>query len=165
MGRFQLFEEKVLKLLSKEHTNDIITLKKLTTNLTLEDSFVKIFNMCFRRLTMKEFNAKKFCEDLITLRGKESQDKFAQKLNIKRPTLSLLENGKQMPTIDILSLFCDLSGNSTDDYFVESTTDALVYLMGSMEESDKEKVEEMAERIRIKEKYELLAKRGSYVID
>ena len=50
---------------------------------------------------MKEFNAKKFCEDLITLRGKESQDNFAQKLDIKRPTLSLLENGKQMPTIDI----------------------------------------------------------------
>lgn len=114
---------------------------------------------------MKEFNSKKFCEDLINLRGKESQDKFAQKLNIKRPTLSLLENGKQMPTLDILSLFCDLSGNSTDDYFVESTTDALVYLMGSMEESDKEKVEEMAERIQIKEKYELLAKRGSYDID
>ena len=108
---------------------------------------------------------KKFCEDLIILRGKESQDKFAQKLNIKRPTLSLLENGKQMPTIDILSLFCDLSGNSTEDYFIESTTDALVYLMGSMEESDKKKIEEMAERIRIKEKYELLAKRGSYVID
>ena len=114
---------------------------------------------------MKEFNAKKFCEDLITLRGKESQDKFSQKLNIKRPTLSLLENGKQLPTIDILSLFCDLAGKSTDDYFVESTSDALVYLMGSMEESDKEKVEEMAERIRIKEKYELLAKRGSYVIN
>ena len=114
---------------------------------------------------MKEFNAKKFCEDLITLRGKESQDNFAQKLDIKRPTLSLLENGKQMPTIDILSRFCDLSVNNTDEYFVESTTDALVYLMGRLEESDKLKVEEMAERIRIKEKYELLAKRGSYVID
>ena len=114
---------------------------------------------------MKEFNAEKFCKDLIALRGKETQDKFAQKLNIKRPTLSLLENGKQMPTIDILSLFCTLSGNNTDDYFVESTTDALVYLMGSLEEADKVKVEEMAERIRIKEKYELLAKRGSYVID
>lgn len=114
---------------------------------------------------MKEFNAKKFCEDLIDFRGKESQNKFAAKLNIKRPTLSLLENGKQKPTIDILSLFCDLSGKRTDDYFVESTTDVLVYLMGSMEESDKEKIEEMAERIRIKEKYELLAKRGSYVLD
>lgn len=164
-GAFSSFLEKVLKLLSNGHTSDNIMLKKLTTVLILENSFVKISNMCFRRLTMKEFNAKKFCEDLITLRGKESQDKFAQKLNIKRPTLSLLENGKQMPTIDILSLFCDLSGKSTDDYFVESTTDALVYLMGRMEESDKEKVEEMAERIRIKEKYELLAKRGSYVID
>lgn len=114
---------------------------------------------------MKEFNAEKFCKDLVNLRGKESQDKFAQKLDIKRPTLSLLENGKQMPTIDILSRFCSLSGNSTDEYFVESTTDALVYLMGSLEASDKEKVEEMAERIRIKEKYELLAKRGSYVLD
>ena len=114
---------------------------------------------------MKEFDVEKFCKDLITLRGKESQDKFAQKLNVKRPTLSLLENGKQMPTIDILSLFCDLSGNNADNYFVESTTDSLVYLMGSLEETDKIKIGEMAERIRIKEKYELLAKRGSYVID
>ena len=114
---------------------------------------------------MKEFNAEKFCKDLIALRGKESQAECAQKLDIKRPTLSLLENGKQMPTIDILSRFCDLSGNNTDEYFVESTTDALFYLMGRLEESDKLKVEEMAERIRIKEKYELLAKRGSYVIN
>lgn len=114
---------------------------------------------------MKEFNAEKFCKDLVSLRGKESQDSFAKKLDIKRPTLSLLENGKQMPTIDILSRICDLSGNSTEEYFVESTTDALVYLMCSLEEADKEKIEEMAERIRIKEKYELLAKRGSYVVD
>ena len=80
---------------------------------------------------MKEFNAEKFCKDLIAVRGKESQDRFAQKLDIKRPTLSLLENGKQMPTIDILSRFCNLSGNSADEYFVESTTDSLVYIMGS----------------------------------
>lgn len=114
---------------------------------------------------MKEFNAEKFCKDLIALRGKEAQNTFAQKLKINRSTLSLLENGKQMPTIDILSHICNLSGKSTDEYFVESTTDALVYLMGSLDESDKIKIEEMAERIRIKEKYELLAKRGSYVID
>lgn len=114
---------------------------------------------------MKEFNTEKFCKDLIALRGKESQDRFAQKLGIKRPTLSLLENGKQMPTIENLSCFCSLSGSNIDEYFIESTTDALVYLMGSLDESDKIKVEEMVERIRIKEKYELLAKRGSYVID
>ena len=37
--------------------------------------------------------------------------------------------------------------------------------MGSLEESDKKKIEEMAERIRLKEKYELLARRDSYVIN
>ena len=70
-----------------------------------------------------------------------------------------------MPTIDLLSKICSLTGASADDYFVESKTDALVYLMGSLEEFDKLKIEEMAERIRIKEKYELLARRGSYVVD
>lgn len=114
---------------------------------------------------MKEFNVEKFCKDLIALRGKESQAEFAQRLDVKRPTLSLLENGKQMPTLDILSRICSLSGKNTDEYFIESTTDALVYLMGSLNESDKVKIEEMAERIRIKEKYELLARRGSYVVD
>lgn len=114
---------------------------------------------------MKEFNAAKFCKDIVELRGKETQDSFAQKIGIKRPTLSLLENGKQTPTIDILSKICDLSGKSTEEYFVESSFDSLVYLMGSLEEADKLKIEEMAERIRIKEKYELLAKRGSYVVD
>lgn len=37
--------------------------------------------------------------------------------------------------------------------------------MNSLEEPDKQKIEEMAERIRIKEKYEMLAKRRSYVVD
>ena len=59
---------------------------------------------------MKEFNLEKFCKDLVALRGKESQEVFAQKLDIKRPTLSLLENGKQVPTIDLLSKICSLTG-------------------------------------------------------
>lgn len=114
---------------------------------------------------MKEFNVERFCKDIVELRGKESQDLFAKKIGVKRPTLSLLENGKQMPTIDILSKLCDLSGKSTDEYFFESSSDSLVYLMGSLEASDKQKIEKMAERIQIKEKYELLAKRGCYVVD
>lgn len=113
---------------------------------------------------MKEFKAKKFCEDLIALRGNESQVIFAEKLHLKRPTLSLLENGKQMPTIDILSRICSLSGKNIEAYFADSTTDALIYLMGSLSECDREKIHEMAERICIKEKYELLAKRGNYGI-
>ena len=114
---------------------------------------------------MKEFNLDKFCNDLIALRGKETQNEFAGKLDINRSTLSLIENAKQIPTIEILNKFCNLSGKNPDEYFEDSTTDSLVYLMGVLEESDKIKIAEMAERIRIKEKYELLAKRGKYVID
>lgn len=114
---------------------------------------------------MKEFNVERFCQDLTSLRGKEAQQTFAKKLEINRSSLSLLENGKQMPTIDILNKVCNLSGKSTDEYFIETTRDSLVYLMGSLDEADKHKIEEMAERIRITEKYELLAKRSSYVID
>lgn len=114
---------------------------------------------------MKEFDSKKFYKDLVSLRGKESQDVFARKLGIKRPTLSLLENGKQVPTIDLLNKIYSLTGVSANDYFVEATMDALVYFRGSLEESDRRKIEEMAERIRIKEKYEMLAKRGNYVIE
>ncbi|MCD8150151.1 MAG: helix-turn-helix domain-containing protein [Clostridiales bacterium] len=114
---------------------------------------------------MKEFDSKKFCRDLIALRGEESQSEFAKKLNTNRSTLSLLENGRQIPTVGILNMVCNLSGKSTDEYFVDTTHDSLVYLMGSLDEADKAKIEKMAERIRIKEKYELLAKRSSYVVD
>ena len=114
---------------------------------------------------MKQFNSIKFCQDLISLRNKESQSAFAAKMGVNRSTLSLLENGKQIPTINVLSRLCDLSGKNVDEYFFTCNKDSLVYLMGSLEESDLKKIEEMAERIRIKEKYELLAKRGSYVVN
>jgi DNA-binding XRE family transcriptional regulator len=113
---------------------------------------------------MKEFNSEQFCSDLIALRGKESQSTFAEKLNIKRPTLSLLENGKQLPTLDILSRVCELSGKKTDDYFWESRRDPLVFLMGSLDESDKKRIADMVTRISIKEKYELLSKRSPYAV-
>lgn len=113
---------------------------------------------------MKEFNVEKFCSDLILLRGKESQNEFAKKIGIKRPTLSLLENGKQLPTLEILSRVCGMLGTRTDEYFTESREDSLVFLMGSLDESDKEKISEMANRISIKEKYELLSKRSTYDI-
>lgn len=143
----------------------IMLLNHLTKDVGVHDILLKYLAHVYWRIVMKEFNGDKFCKDLIALRGKESQVVFAEKLDIKRSTLSLLENGKQMPTIDILSRICNLSGKNTDEYFEESITDALVYLMGSLEECDKAKIEEMAERIRIKEKYELLAKRGSCVIN
>ncbi len=109
---------------------------------------------------MKEFNMAKFCKDIVTLRGKETQAAFAQKLGVNRATLSLLENGKQLPTLEMLNRFCNLFQKTTDEYFSETTRDSLVYLMGSLEETDRKKVEEAMERICIKEKYRLLAKRS-----
>ena len=114
---------------------------------------------------MKEFNNTRFCEDLISLRGKTSQNDFAFKLGLKRPTLSLIENGKQIPTLDILSKVCDMSGKSIDDYFCEPLTDRLVYLTESLEPGDKSKIETMINRIKIIEKYRTLAKKGTYDIN
>lgn len=54
---------------------------------------------------MKEFNAKQFCKELVMLRGEETQYDFAIKLGINRSTLSLLENGKQIPALDIYRKF------------------------------------------------------------
>lgn len=112
---------------------------------------------------MKEFNGEKFCKDLIELRGTDSQSAFAEKLGINRSTLSLLENGKQTPALELFNKVCNLVPKSTEEYFKETAEeDSLVYLKGSLEDADKVKIEEMAERIRIKEKYEYLEKRSSY---
>ena len=85
----------------------------------------------------------------------------AKKMGINRTTLSLLENGKQIPNLENLTCFCNLAKKTTDEYFSEVTRDSLVYLMGSLEEADRIKVEEAMEKIRIKEKYRLLAKRST----
>lgn len=109
---------------------------------------------------MKTFDTKKFCEDLMGLRGQETQQTFAEKLGINRSTLSLLETGKQIPSLEILNKVCNLGGFQPNDYFREHNNEALIYLMGTLEENDKEKIAEMMGKIKIKEKYEMLAKRS-----
>ena len=71
----------------------------------------------------------------------------------------MLENGKQTPVLELFNKVCNLASKSTEEYFKETTEeDSLVYLKGSLEDADKVKIEEMAERIRVKEKYEYLEK-------
>lgn len=108
---------------------------------------------------MKTFNINKFCHDLLRIRGSETQKDFAEKMGINRSTLSLLETGKQVPSLDILNKVCNLGNYQPNDYFQEEDSDALIYLMGSLEESDKEKINEMIARIRITEKYKIIARR------
>lgn len=109
---------------------------------------------------MKEFCVEKFCKDLTELRGNDTQQKFAEKLDINRSSLSLLETGKQIPSLDILNKVCNLGSLNPSSYFIEKNYDALIYLMGKLEESDREKVDAVMDRIRIKEKYSLLSKRS-----
>ncbi len=114
---------------------------------------------------MKTFDTKKFCKDLLSLRGEETQQNFAEKLKINRSTLSLLESGKQIPTLEMLNKVCNFGHFQPSDYFSESNSDALIYLMGTLEEADKEKINLMMKRIRIKEKYELLSRRSANVVN
>ena len=71
----------------------------------------------------------------------------------------------QQFTLEILNKVCNLGNFQPNDYFCESNTDALIYLMGTLEEADKEKINLMMNRIKIKEKYELLSKRSANVIN
>lgn len=108
---------------------------------------------------MKSFDGEKFCKDLIELRGETSQQKFAEKLDINRSTLSLLETGKQVPSLEILNKVCNLGGYEPNSYFKEYQKDALIYFMGTLEACDREKLGAMMKRIKVKEKYEMLARR------
>lgn len=108
---------------------------------------------------MKSFNTEKFCQELISLRGNETQQKFSERLGINRSTLSLLETGKQMPSLEILNKICNVFDKDPGSYFVEGDSNALIYLMGSLEESDKNKIITMMDRIKTREKYEVLARR------
>ena len=75
---------------------------------------------------MKTFDTKKFCNDLTKLRGQETQQSFAEKLGINRSTLSLLETGKQIPSLDILNRVCNLGRFQPNDYFREQNNEALL---------------------------------------
>ena len=108
---------------------------------------------------MKAFNATGFCKDIIQARGDRSQSSVASDLGINRSTLSLLETGKQIPMLDVYTRICDFYGLKADSYFSESqesTPD--VFMMGNLCLEDEEKLKLMLERIRVREKYEQLAK-------
>jgi transcriptional regulator with XRE-family HTH domain len=108
---------------------------------------------------MKRFNSDKFRKDLLDLRKGYTQIEFSQKLNINRSTLSLLESGKQIPSLEILNKVCNIGNLQPNNYFIDVENNGLLYLMGTLEESDKERISEMMDRIRIKEKYAMLNSR------
>jgi transcriptional regulator with XRE-family HTH domain len=111
---------------------------------------------------MKAFNLEKFRKDLIGIRQDSTQAKIAQKLGINRSSLSLLETGKQIPSLEILTKVCKLGNFHADEYFDDFENDGLVYLMGTLQDNtDREKIKEMMDNIKIKEKYAILSRRCS----
>ena len=114
--------------------------------------------------TMKTFNTEKFCHLLISLRADKTQQIFADEIGINRSTLSLLETGKQLPTLEILNKICDFSKTKIDEFFVDNERDGLIYLMVKMDEIDRKKIESMIEKIHTREKYSVLARRCLYDI-
>ena len=67
----------------------------------------------------------KFCHQLISLRADKTQQAFANEIGINRSTLSLLETGKQLPTLEILNKICDFSNMIIDEFFIENEKDGL----------------------------------------
>lgn len=118
-----------------------------------------MYNVCLEENAMKTFNTRKFCHQLISLRADKTQQAFADEIGINRSTLSLLETGKQLPTLEILNKICDFSKMIIDEFFIENENDGLIYLMGNMDESDRKKIGTMIEKIHTREKYSVLARR------
>lgn len=110
---------------------------------------------------MKSFNLTKFCADLVELRKDATQAIVAEKLGINRSTLSLLETGKQIPSLEILTKVCDYGNYRAIDYFFDDENDGLIYLMGTLMDNDMDKIKDMMDNIKIKEKYEMLSRRCS----
>ena len=105
------------------------------------------------------FRADYFCEVLKNIRGNSSQVDFATSLETNRSTLSLLETGKQLPTVELLNIIANKASVDLNDFFVDQEEDGLFYMMGKLNKKDAEMIKELKEVIAIKEKYRALEKR------
>jgi len=108
---------------------------------------------------LANFNKELFTQKLKEFRGSRSQNDVADELNIKRPTLSLLENGKQLPTLEILTKICSKVDMSIDSFFIKEEQNPVLLMMGQLRESDQPKLNNVMERIKIREKYIAIGKR------
>lgn len=108
---------------------------------------------------LANFNKELFTQKLKEFRGSRSQNDIADELDIKRPTLSLLENGKQLPTLEILTKVCLKTDMSIDSFFIKDEQNPVLLMMGQLRESDRPKLGNVMDRIKIREKYIAISKR------
>lgn len=109
----------------------------------------------------RTFKSELFIRSLKDIRGNQTQEEFASVLGLNRASLSLYENGKQFPSVDLLKQVSELANKTLDFYFEETEQNALLYLCGNFEDVDKKKINALVEIIRIKDKYKALERRAS----
>lgn len=109
---------------------------------------------------MINFNNEFFAQKLKEFKGGRSQNNVANELGINnRSTISLLENGKQIPSLEVLQRLCEKVNLTVDAFFVKETQSPVLMMMGQLKESDKPKLENVIKRIKIREKYISISKR------
>lgn len=110
-------------------------------------------------MSIIKFNSEKFSVDLKGYRANRSQQEIADELGIHRSTLSQLENGKLIPSLENLRVFCEKTNKKFDSYFLREEQDPVLLMMGKMKGSDKENLMEVLNRISIRQKYIAINKR------
>lgn len=105
------------------------------------------------------FNREQFTRALKVFRANRKQSEVAKELDISRPTLSMLENGRQLPDIDMLAKICSHLGLNPETFFYKEERNPVVMMMGQIKDSDQDKFQEAIERIAIRQKYRAMAGR------
>ncbi|MDD4690557.1 MAG: helix-turn-helix transcriptional regulator [Eubacteriales bacterium] len=103
------------------------------------------------------FNREQFTRALKEFRANRKQSEIAEEFDISRPTLSMLENGKQLPDIDMLAKICGHIGLKPETFFYKEESNPVVMMMGQMRNSDQDKFQETMERIAVRQKYLAMA--------
>lgn len=102
-----------------------------------------------------QFDVEKFTRELKKYRGNRPQNIIADELNINRSTISLLENGRQIPTLRILQEFCSHANLSPNDFFIKEEEINQNYnnIDYELSKEDNTRLLKVIKRIKIREKY------------
>ena len=106
-----------------------------------------------------EFNKELFAKHLREYRGEKSQAEISEILGINRATISLLENKKVVPTLEVITGFCEKNNSNIDSYFIQNENEPIMLMMGKLKETDKPLLANVIDRIKIRDRYISINKR------
>jgi transcriptional regulator with XRE-family HTH domain len=110
-------------------------------------------------MTTLHFDTELFRKMLREYRGSRSQEDLAKEFGLGRSSVSLLENGKQLPTLDTLKKFCEKINKDISIFFRKEEDDPVFLLMGQLKDSDRDSLLEVLDRIKVREYYITISQR------